>query len=423
MSITEKDKKYIWHPFTQMKEAVQIPIVKGSGVWLFAEDEKKYIDAVSSWWVNIHGHSHPYIAEKVYQQFLELEHVLFSGFTTPVATELAERLILKMPWQQKVFFSDNGSTAVEVAVKMAIQYFKNKKEERNTIVVFKNAYHGDTFGAMSLSQKNIFNEAFSDFVFDVKTISAPEYGCETHSINELKNIIENEKVIALLYEPMIQGAGGMRIQNPLALNNVLELAKSKNILLIADEVMTGFYRTGRMFASEYTTVKPDLMALSKALTGGVMPLGLTTCTDTIYNEFLGSTIEKTFYHGHSFTGNPLACAAACASLELLEKQKTKEQIVSICERQQEAAHLFSVYNKVKKSRSLGTILALELDAEQGYFSNIREEMYSFFLQKGIVLRPLGNVLYFMPPYCINTNEMNLVYEAIHEFLKAYQPKE
>lgn len=423
MSVTEKDKKYIWHPFTQMKGAVQIPIVKGKGVWLFADDGKKYLDAVSSWWVTIHGHSHPYIAEKVYQQFLELEHVIFSGFTTPVATELAERLLLKLPWQQKVFFSDNGSTAVEVAVKMAIQYFKNKKEERNTIIVFKNSYHGDTFGAMSLSQKNIFNEAFSDFVFDVKTISAPEYGCETQSINELKNIIKKEKVIALLYEPMIQGAGGMRMQNPVALNRVLELAKSKNILLIADEVMTGFYRTGRMFASEYTTVKPDLTALSKALTGGVMPLGLTTCTDTIYNEFLGSTIEKTFYHGHSFTGNPLACAAACASLNLLEKQNTKEQIVFICEKQQEAARLFSVYNKVKKSRSLGTILALELDAEQGYFSNIREEMYSFFLQKGIILRPLGNVLYFMPPYCINADEINLVYEAIHEFLKAYQPKE
>lgn len=416
MSISEKDKKYIWHPFTQMKDAEIIPIVKGKGVWLYDESGKKYIDAVSSWWVNIHGHANTHIAEKVYKQFLELEQVIFAGFTNPVATELSERIIGKLPWQQKVFFSDNGSTAVEVAIKMAIQYFKNKNEHRKSIVAFKNAYHGDTFGAMSVSEKGVFNAAFSDFFFDVKFITAPEHGFEEKSINEFKEIVSKEKVIALLYEPMVQGSAGMRMQNAIALNNLLELAKRNEVLLIADEVMTGFYRTGRMFASEYMNVKPDLMALSKALTGGVMPLGITTCTENIFNTFLGNEIEKTFYHGHSFTGNPLACAAACASLDLLEKQEVKEQIVIICEMQQIAMQKFSAYAKVKTVRCTGTILAIEIVADEGYFSSIKKDMYNFFISKGIILRPLGNVLYVMPPYCISANELNTVYEAISEYL-------
>jgi adenosylmethionine-8-amino-7-oxononanoate aminotransferase len=416
MSIFEKDKKYIWHPYTQMKDAQIIPIVRGKGVWLYDENEKKYIDAVSSWWVNIHGHANAYIAEKVYKQFLELEQVIFAGFTTPVATELSERIIGKLPWQQKVFFSDNGSTAVEVAIKMAIQYFKNKNEIRKTIVAFKNAYHGDTFGAMSVSANSIFNDAFSDFVFDVKFITAPEYGFEEKSLNELKEIISKDKIIALIYEPMVQGSAGMRMQNAIGLNSLLELAKQNDILLIADEVMTGFFRTGRLFASEYMNIKPDLMALSKALTGGVMPLGVTTCTENIFNSFLGNEIEKTFYHGHSFTGNPLACAAACASLDLLETQEVKEHIVMICEMQQLAMQKFSASAKVKTVRCIGTILALEIVADEGYFSSIKIELYNFFISKGIILRPLGNVLYVLPPYCISARELNTVYDAISEYL-------
>lgn len=419
MSLKEKDKQFIWHPFTQMQTApLSIPIIKGEGAFIYTENGKKILDAVSSWWTNIHGHSHPYIANAVNEQFNTLEHVIFAGFTHPKAVELAERIIGKLPYLDKVFFSDNGSTAVEVSIKMAFQYWYNKKETKTKIIAFNDAYHGDTFGAMSVGGRNTFNTPFDPFLFDVEFIDVPTPGNEEKVKTQLLEKLKNNDVAAFIFEPLVQGSAGMVMFSPEILNELIGICKNHHVLAIADEVMVGFGRTGMFFATDHIENKPDIVALSKGLTGGTMPLGLSVCSNKIYNEFLSNDHSKTFFHGHSFTGHPLACAAACASMDLMEKSETWQQIEMITDEHQKFAQKIASHTRFKNVRQQGTILAMEFktDNSTSYFNNFRDTLYNYFLDKDILLRPLGNVLYILPPYCINKDDLQSIYNSIEEFL-------
>lgn len=422
MNLTDKDQHYIWHPFTQMKTAQPaIPIVKAEGVYLITEDGRKIIDAVSSWWTTIHGHSHPYLVKAATEQFQTLDHVIFAGFTHLKAIELSERILNKLPFLNKVFFSDNGSTAVEVAIKMAFQYWHNSNQPKTKIIAFKNAYHGDTFGAMSVGGRNAFTKPFFPFLFDVEFIDVPVAGKEEDTIFQIESLIKQNDIAAFIYEPLVQGSAGMIMYNPKILDVLLEICKKNQVLTIADEVMTGFGRTGKWFATDYLSQKPDFMCLSKGLTGGTLPLGLTLCTREIYDAFLSDDNSRTFFHGHSFTGNPISCAVACASLDLLEKQETQTQIQEISKLHTNFSQKISSVKKIKNIRQTGTILAIEFNTNENssYFNSIRDSIYSFFLNRNILLRPLGNVLYIIPPYSISENELNEIYSSIEAFIEQF----
>jgi adenosylmethionine-8-amino-7-oxononanoate aminotransferase len=420
-TLAARDLSVIWHPYTQMQTAQPpIPIVRGQGAYLFDENGKKYIDAISSWWVNIHGHSHPYIAEKVAEQLRTLEHVIFAGFTHPSAVELAERLLELLPGnQEKIFYSDNGSTAVEVALKMCFQYWNNKGEERKKIIAFKNSYHGDTFGAMAVSARSAFTAPFEKLLFDVEYIDLPD----SDNIEALNSQICNLKseAAAFIYEPLIQGSGGMLMYKAEHLDLLLDICSENNIFTIADEVMTGFGRTGKYFASDHLKNRPDIMCFSKGLTGGTMALGITSCTSEIYNAFLSEDRLKTLFHGHSFTANPVACSAALASLDLLLKEETLSNLHRITSQHEAFRNRIKDHPKLRDVRQTGTILALELDVNgnTSYFSNLRDDLYNFFVGEGVILRPLGNIIYILPPYCITNDDLKYIYSKIEAALDKF----
>lgn len=418
-SLSSRDKKVIWHPYTQAQLASDaIAIVKGEGVYLIDDKGNRYIDAVGSWWVNSHGHSHPVLAEAVYEQAKKLEHVIFAGFTHEPAVALAEALLdFAGNAFSKVFYSDNGSTAVEVAIKMALQYFDNKQEKRNKIIAYKNAYHGDTFGAMSVSARSIFTAAFEQQLFEVIFIDAPTRGNEAKSIEQLKEILQNEETVAFIFEPLIQGAGGMITYSAEVLNEQIALCKEYKVLTIADEVFTGFYRTGTAFAILQLQNKPDIICLSKALTGGMMPLGVTMAAEFIFEAFLSNDRSKTFFHGHSFTGNPLACAVALASLKIFQNENYLLYIQSLYEMQKSFVEQMQKHPNVKDARSCGIIAVLEFETNEtsGYLNAALGDAFNFFLEKGILIRPLGNIIYTVPPYTITTTELTLVHESFAAF--------
>ncbi len=421
MDLLKRDEKVIWHPFTQQKNrAPVIPIVKGKGTLLFDDKGNQYIDAISSWWVTLHGHAHPYIAEKIYQQALTLEQVIFAGFTHEPAVALAERLLAILPANfSRIFYSDNGSTSTEVALKMAIQYWWNKGiSNRKKILAFNNSYHGDTFGAMSVSDRSVFTMAFQDLLFEVIFIDTPTQ----ENISDIKSIIHKDgsTIAAFIYEPLVQGAGGMKITDPYLMNELLNTVKGESIICIADEVMTGFGRTGKFFASDYLTKKPDIICMSKGLTGGTMALGATACTNEIYNAYVEDDAMKTFFHGHSFTANPLACTAALASLDLLEQPTCIEKIDWLCTSINEFAESLKKQNGIKNVRYFGTILAFELiQGKDEYLNSISKEITQFCLEQGVYLRPLGNCIYIMPPYCINDADLCSIFEIIHKILTKF----
>jgi adenosylmethionine-8-amino-7-oxononanoate aminotransferase len=418
MSLVERDLKVIWHPYTQMQTALPpIPIVRGEGACLYDEKGKCYIDAVSSWWVNIHGHAHPYIARKVAEQLNRLEHVIFAGFTHPAAVELAERLLEILPGnQEKAFYSDNGSTAVEVAIKMCLQYWHNQGNQRTKILAFNNAYHGDTFGAMAVSGRSAFTAAFDNLLFEVEFIDTPNES----NIERLKSHISSLKteLSCFIFEPLVQGSSGMLMYEAKHLNDLMAHCREEGIFLIADEVFTGFGRTGKAFASEYVDVQPDIMCFSKGLTGGTMALGLTTCTLQIFNAFLSDDRLKTLFHGHSYTANPVACSAGLASLDLFLQPETQQNIDRIVNAHKKFALKIKDHPKIKSTRQTGTILAMEWETGSGtsYFSSLRDTLYTYFLDAGVVLRPLGNVLYILPPYCITDEQLNYIYSKIESAL-------
>ncbi len=419
-SLSERDSISIWHPFTpQLNAEPPVGIVRGEGSLLFDEEGNSYIDAISSWWVNLHGHAHPHIAKSISDQLSILEHAIFSGYTHKPAVELAEKLLELLPDMDKVFYSDDGSTSVEVALKMAFQFWHNAGKPKTKIVAFENAYHGDTFGGMSVGARNVFNHAFEKMLFDVIHIPVPLKGEEEKSFHAMDEAIKDHDVAAFIFEPLVQGAGGMVMYDAQALDVLLKKCETKNVITIADEVMTGFGRTGKMFATNHCIEKPDIICLSKGLTGGFFPLGATVCRRKIYNAYLTSDKTKTFFHGHSYTANPLACTAALASLELFGKENTFEKINSISKFMNEKRNHFVDHAAVKESRCIGTILALEIKTPEQteYLNPLADRVHEFFPKRGIILRPLGNILYVLPPYCITKNELEKVFSAIEEFLE------
>jgi adenosylmethionine-8-amino-7-oxononanoate aminotransferase len=424
VNLQARDSRVIWHPFTQVAtSANNIPIVRAEGVWLYAEDGQKYLDGTASWWVNAHGHAHPKIAAAIHKQALTLEHIIFAGFTHQPAVELAEKLIELIGGQQsRIFYSDNGSTSVEVALKIALQFFHNQGTPRKKIIAFEQAYHGDTFGAMSVGHRNAFSAAFGELLFHVEFIPAPEKDKTAESLDLFSRIIHQNDVAAFIFEPLVQGANGMRMHDAEALSQMIDLARKNNVITIADEVFTGFYRTGKAFASNYLTAKPDLICLSKTLTGGTLPLGVTAVPEFIYDAFVSKNPEHTFFHGHSFTANPLSCSAAIASMELLLDETCQGNIQRITLAHETFIKRIIENKNIFEIRHLGTILAIELktQTERGYLNPISKEITQFFLDRNIYLRPLGNVIYITPPYVISADELNLIYQAILEFLETIQ---
>lgn len=390
-----------------------LPVARGDGAYILDEEGNKYIDAISSWWTNLHGHSHPYIAKKIYEQALQLEHVIFAGCTHEPAVQLAERILPLLPGDQaRVFYSDNGSTAVEVALKMAIQYHINKGVKRNRILALLNAYHGDTFGAMSVSGRGIFTLAFGNYLFDV-TFATPGEALSLSS-GQL------DEFTCFIYEPMVQGAGGMNMYDGDWLNNMICELKLHDVICIADEVMTGFGRTGQLFASAFIHHKPDIICLSKGLTGGSLPLAITACTEKIFNAFLGEDLHKTFFHGHSYTANPIACAAALASLDLLQEEECIANIEYITERLKQFVSVHSQAGHILEPRSLGTILAFELkESKKEYLSSLKLEVMKLAMEQGVFLRPLGNTVYIMPPYCITPVQLEKVVVVLEKIAASY----
>lgn len=421
MNLTERDRQHLWHPYTQHKtSALPIAIKKGKGALLWDENDTEYIDAIASWWVNPYGHSNPFIADAIYKQLTTLEHVLFGGFTHEPAIILAEKLMEILPKnQQKIFFSDNGSTAVEVAIKVALQFFFNKGEKRTTIIAFENAFHGDTFAAMAASGISFYTQAFQGMFIDVKRIPVPIKGQEQESFEALKQVINNNNCAGFIFEPLVQGAAGMVIYEPKALDQLIRICQENNVLTIADEVMTGFGKTGKTFAMDYQVEKPDMMCLSKALTGGTIPMAITTFTQVIFDAFYDEDINKALFHGHTFTANPTGCAAALASLELLQTQEMQSNIIRVNKSHLNFQKSIENHPKVTTTRVLGVIFALEIKTESAasYYGSLRNKLYDFFIENGVILRPVGNIVYILPPYIITDLQLQKVYEVITKALE------
>lgn len=421
MSLTEKDSQYLWHPYTQHKTAAApIAITKGKDALLWDENGKEYIDAIASWWVNPYGHSNTFIADAIYKQLTTLEHVLFGGFTHEPAVEVAEKLISILPKnQQKLFFSDNGSTAVEIAIKVALQYFFNKGEKRTTIIAFENAFHGDTFAAMAASGISLFTDAFQGMFIDVVRIPVPVVGQEEVSFSALAKSLKNDNCAGFIFEPLVQGAAGMVMYEPAALNTLIQMCKANSVLTIADEVMTGFGKTGKTFASDYLTEQPDMMCLSKALTGGTIPMAITTFTQEIFDAFYDEDINKALFHGHTFTANPTGCAAALASLELLQTPAMQANIERVNAKHLTFEKRLQSHPKVVTTRVLGVIFALEIKTESAasYYGNLRNKLYNFFIENGVILRPVGNIVYILPPYVITDEQLEKVYQVVESALE------
>lgn len=422
----------VWHPFTQ--EALDPPplrIVKAEGVCLYTEGGRRFIDGISSWWVNIHGHGHPAIVSAIAEQAAKVDHVMLAGFTHDAVEELrcALRKVLPVPLEY-IFFSDDGSTAVEVALKMAVQYWQNTgRPEKRSIVALEHAYHGDTVGAMSVGADSGFNEPFRSLLFRVHHVhSAYCYRCpvgktratcKIDCVEQLETLLaeKHSEIAAVIVEPLLQGAGGMIVHPVEFLRRISESCREHDVLLIVDEVLTGFGRCGKMFACELAGVAPDVMCLSKGLTGGVLPMGATVCTARVHDAFVSPDRSRTFYHGHSYTGNPIAAAAGVASLGIFEREPVFERIHSIAAIHRERLAAIESHPAVGDVRSIGTMAAIELKADDaGYTSKIRTKLYQFFLDAGLLLRPLGNIVYVLPPYVISQQELHYIHDKIGEAL-------
>lgn len=420
MNLSEKDLLYNWHPYTQHKTAQFHPaIVRGKDALLWDENGKEFIDAIASWWVNPFGHSNQIIADAIYKQLTTLEHVLFGGFTHDKAVLLSEKLIGILPSnQKKVFYSDNGSTAVEVAIKGALQYFYNKGAKRTKIIAFEDAFHGDTFGAMAASGITFYTEAFRGSLLEVVRIPVPICGKEEEAISVLNQLVASNEYAAFIFEPLVLGAAGMIMYEPEVLDKMIHICKDNDVFTIADEVMTGFGKTGKTFASDYLVNKPDMMCLSKALTGGTIPMAITTFTQEIYNGFYDDDVNKALFHGHTFTANPTGCAAALASIDLLQTEETQRNIQRVHQSHLSFEFKIKNHSKVQTTRVLGVIFALEVktDKQESYYGTMRNKLYNFFIENGIILRPVGNIIYILPPYIITDNQLQKVYSIIENAL-------
>lgn len=419
MSLKQRDKKHIWHPLTQHKlHPDAIAITKAKDCVLYDEDGNEYIDGIASWYTCMYGHCNDYITNKVATQMKQLDQVVFSGFTHEPAIKLSEELIKMLPKnQEKVFFSDNGSTSVEIGIKMALQYHSNKNDKRNVLIAFEDGFHGDTFGAMSVSGLSVYNGPFEEFFITVERIPTPNGENNIEVLNTLKNIIKNNKVAGFVYEPLVQGAAAMKMYDLKGLTEILSYCKENNILTIADEVMTGFGKTGKYFASDYIEPQPDVICLSKALTGGLLPMAITSCSQKIYNAFYSNDIGKGLFHAHTYSANPIACTAALASIELLQSDEIQNCIKAIIESHKNFGKRIEGHPKVKSIRQKGIIFALDLNIKMERYGNLRDKLLNFFMDNGVFLRPLGNTIYIQAPYTITQKQLDKIYKTIEQALE------
>ena len=429
-SVLDLDRAHVWHPFTQEQTApAPIEIVAAKGSRLIGANGKEFLDLVSSWWVNTHGHTHPRIAQAIAEQARTLEQVIFAGFTHAPAAELATELTRRLPpGLERVFFSDDGSTSVEVALKMALQFWRNRGEARMRFLAFDGGYHGDTVGAMSAGRSSGFFDAFEAMLFSVDALPYPATwqgdddveAKESAALSALDRYLERHghDTAALIIEPLVQGAAGMRMCRPNFLQALQGRLHEANVLSIFDEVMTGFGRTGELFACQRAKVTPDIICLSKGLTGGFLPLAVTVCRSTIYQAFLGETFDRAFAHGHSYTANPLGCAAALASLKIFDEENTLAKLSLIEAVHRDALASLALNPKLRRLRVTGTVAAMDIVAEEeGYTSPIGTKLKKYFHDEGLLLRPLGNVLYLLPPYCITEGELHRAYDIIEHALR------
>ena len=429
--ILNNDKKYIWHPFTNIKKS-DPPIIISSahGDRLIDIDGKNYIDLISSWWVNIHGHGKKEIIDEITKQANELDQVVFAGLTHKPAVKLAKKISDLLPdGLNRVFYSDNGSTAVEIALKVSYQYWKNKNKKKSKFISFSGGYHGDTLGAMSVGFSSGFYEPFKDLVFKSKFIPFPENWKGNNAVEEQENkslifadnLIEKHgsELVAIIIEPLVQGAAGMRMCRPHYINQIVKKFQSNDILVIFDEVMTGFGRTGKMFSTDHLEVKPDIICLAKALTGGYLPLAATVFSEKIHDEFVNENLRKSFLHGHSFSANPIACSAANISLELFNKEKTLLKVKKIEEYHTEGINMLINNQLISKTRVLGGIAAFDvLGVDKKYGAEFGERFKKILLHKGYIVRPLGQTIYLMPPFCTEKETLHKAYKEIDLALKS-----
>jgi adenosylmethionine-8-amino-7-oxononanoate aminotransferase len=402
----------IWHPFTQHALSPDAPLVlRGEGAWLETENGR-LLDAISSWWVITHGHRHPRIVEAVRQQIDKLDQVIFAGFTHQPAEDLARGLIEIAPnGLARVFYSDSGSTAVEVALKMALGFWKNRGRKRSRIIALEHAYHGDTVGTMSAGARGVFNAAYEPLLFDVVRLPFPGAGREKETLAALEQAAKD--AAALIVEPLILGAGGMLTYPANVLHGMAAICRRHGTLFIADEVMTGFGRTGSLFACNQSDITPDILCLAKGLSGGSLPLAATLCTAEIFDAHYSTDRSRTFFHSSSFTANPVACAAGCANLEIWKTEPVRERVTALGALQEERQRRLRHDQRFENVRRLGTIAAMDLKVpDPGYLAGIGPDLTAFFLARGLLLRPLGNTIYVMPPYCVTADELDFVYDVI-----------
>ncbi|TXE08619.1 adenosylmethionine--8-amino-7-oxononanoate transaminase [Gelidibacter salicanalis] len=419
MTLKERDKKHLWHPLTQHKlHPETIAIVKAKACTLTDEDGNTYIDAIASWYTCMYGHCNPFITERVTTQMQQLDQVVFSGFTHEPAVKLSEALIAILPDNQnKLFFSDNGSTSVEIGIKMALQYHFNHGDKRSVLLAFEDGFHGDTFGAMSVSSLSVYNGPFEDFFLDVKRIPTPNGDNHEAILNLLEKLVLEHDIAGFVYEPLVQGAAAMKMHNAEGLNQILKFCKAHQIITVADEVMTGFGKTGKHFASDYMDTMPDIICMSKALTAGLLPMAITSCSQDIYDAFYSDDMSKGLFHGHTYSANPLACTAALAGIELLQSDDIQQNIQRISAAHQQFNARIKNHPKVKTTRQTGIIFALDLDIEMERYGNLRDKLLVFFMDNGVFLRPLGSTIYIQAPYIITDSELEKVYKTIENALE------
>ncbi len=420
-NLSERDKKHLWHPLTQHKTAaLPLGIVKAKGALFWDEEGQEYVDGIASWYTAMYGHCNEYIINAVTAQMKQLDFVIFSGFTHEPAVQLSERLLKILPSnQEKVFFNDNGSTAVEAGIKMALQYHHNKGEKRDVLIAFEDGFHGDTFGAMSASGISSYNGPFDEFLLKVKRIPTPQGDTIEEVLSQLETIVQNHNCAAFIFEPLAQGAAGMKFHSAEGLDAVIEKCQELDILCIADEIMTGFGKTGKNFASENLEHQPDIICLSKALTAGMFPLSITSCSKNVYEAFLSEDVHKGFFHAHTFSAHPIGCAAALAGLDLLESPEILKRRTYIKNAHEHFVSEIKDHPKVGNARCMGVIMAIDLNVEMERYGNLRDELYQFFINRGVILRPLGNTVYVLPPYVITNEQLHNVYEVIIELLETF----
>jgi adenosylmethionine-8-amino-7-oxononanoate aminotransferase len=413
-NLSTRDKKHLWHPLTQHKlNKRQLPIVSAKDALLFDEDGKEYIDGIASWYTVMYGHSNKLIVSAMTKQLNKLDFVMFSGLTHEPAIELSEKLMEILPANQaKIFFNDNGSTAIEAAIKMVLQFYHNNGELRDTLIAFEDGFHGDTFGAMSASGLSSYNGPFEDFLLKVVRIPTPQENNIQEVREILAQILKENKCAAFVFEPLVQGAAGMKFHSAKGLDELINLCQENNVLSIADEIMTGFGKTGKNFASDYLENKPDIICLSKALTAGMFPLSITSCSQAVFNRFLSDEVHKGFFHAHTFSAHPVGCAAALAGIELLNSPEILERRAYIENAHNSFATRIEKHKKVANARVIGVILALDLNIQMERYGNLRDDLYDFFIERGVLLRPLGNTIYVLPPYVITNAQLQKIYETI-----------